>query len=129
MVAARAKLSTTAKGLGHRHRVAVEGLRRAMSDGSPCDWCGRPRYLDRTRNFDFNPEATNPTSGTLHGDHSGMSRSEAIRRGVPIQLPDRLLHGACNIQRGEGGNDHLAASSAAGQSVVDTRDLAMAWPW
>ena len=118
--------TTTERGLGWRHRQAVDALKRRHTDGTPCDWCGRPMYLDRTRNYDYNPQATNPLSGVLHGDHSTMSRNEAIRRGVPIGLPDRLLHQSCNIQRGDGGNDHLAANGA---TTPATERLAMAWPW
>lgn len=128
MVTTKAKLSTTAKGLGYRHQQATAALKRKHTDGKACDWCGRPMYLDRMRNWDFKPDSTNPSNGSLHGDHSKTSRAEALRLGVPIPLPDRLLHGACNISRGEGGNDHLAAA-VSGQGGISTDTLAMAWPW
>lgn len=128
MVTTKAKLSTTAKGLGHRHRVAVERLRDALSDGSACPWCRKPRWLERRRNWDFDEESTNPASGVLQGDHSGMSRSEALRRGVPIALPDRLLHGECNRQRGDGRADWMAPA-ATGAVVSATQALVMPWPW
>lgn len=117
--------TTTEKGLGWRHQQAVEQLKRRHRDGSPCGWCGRPMYLDRTRNWDYNPESTHPLSGVLHGDHSGVSRSEAMRQGLPIPMPDRLLHQTCNIQRGDGGNDHLAATARGRVS----EQLGMPWPW
>lgn len=123
------KQTTTAKGLGHRHQRAGDGLKQTHPDGKACDWCGRPMYLDRTRNWDYNPESTNPNSGKLHADHSGMSRAEALRRGVPIPLPDRLLHGRCNIQRGEGGNDHLATVGSGVKTTINTDSLVMPWPW
>lgn len=123
----KAKLTTTAKGLGWRHRQAAAALRGRHKDGSPCEWCDRPMWLDRTRNWDYKPDSTNPANGSLHADHSEMSRNEAIRRGVPIPLPNRLLHGVCNIQRGDGGNDHLAASNTGATSK--TTKLAMPWPW
>ena len=77
-------------------------------------------HRDRTRNFDYNPYASNPASGTLHADHSKMSRAEAIRRGVPIPLPDRPLHGLCNMERGNGGLDHLsfAANKSDGPAAT-----------
>lgn len=119
------KTTTTAKGLGWIHQQAADELRRNHHDGSPCDWCGRPMYLDRTLNWDYNPQATNPASGSLHADHSEMSRAGAIKLGLPIPRPNRLLHGVCNIQRGEGGNDHLAANNR-----TDTnQQLLIAWPW
>jgi hypothetical protein len=131
------RTTPTARGLGWRHQQAVAGLKRCHRDGSPCDWCGRPLYLDRTRNWDYKPDSTNPNSGKLHADHSKMSRAEAIRRGLPIAPPDRLLHGACNIQRGEGGNDHLAASArgrtaakmAPSKTGICTDELKLPWPW
>ncbi len=86
-------------------------------------------YRDRTRNWDYNPER-NYLSGVLHADHRSISRIEALRRGVLIPPPDRLLHGVCNIQRGEGGNDHLAVTGRRGElDVVDVDKLAMDWPW
>lgn len=83
-------------------------------------------YLDRTLNWDYNSEATNPSSGSLHADHSEMSRAEAIKLGLPIPRPNRLLHGACNVQRGQGGNDHLAATAT--QRTPD-QQLLIQWPW
>ncbi len=80
-------------------------------------------YLDRALNFDYDPEKR--LSGILHGDHSIQSRSEAIRRGLPVLPPDRLLHGECNRQRGAGGNDHLAAVNRG----TDDEQLSMEWPW
>lgn len=114
---------TAEKGLGWRHRQAVEELRRRHKDGTPCEWCGRPMYLDRTLNFDYDPDKR--LSGVLHGDHSVQSRSEAIRRGLPVLPPDRLLHGECNRQRGAGTNDHLAAMNRG----TVTEELSMEWPW
>lgn len=122
MATARRK-TTTEKGLGWRHRQAVDALKRRHTDGKPCAWCGRPMHLDRKRNYDYDPESTNPTSGTLQGDHSKMSRAEAIRRGVMIPPPDRLLHGECNRQRGDGQNDHLARVVAG-----SSERLLMEWP-
>ena len=122
---ATAKRKTqTELGLGWRHRQAADNLRDNHTDGTPCDWCGRPMYRDRTRNHDYDPASTNPINGVLQADHSNMSRSEAIRRGLPIPLPDRLLHGECNRQRGDGRNDHLAAS---GKHTAATT-LYMPWP-
>lgn len=95
------------RGLGSLHQQAVEALRQQHIDGSPCDWCGRPRWLDKTKNWDFTPGAKRSGNGTLQGDHI-VARSQFIEADLPIPLPDRLLHGICNIQRGDGRNDHLA---------------------
>ena len=94
-------------GLGWRHQRAVRALKRDHSDGSPCDWCGRPMWLDPIRNWDYDPNSNRRGNGCLQGDHK-ISRRECVKSGIPIPLPDRLLHGICNIQRGDGGNDHLA---------------------
>lgn len=118
--------TTTEKGLGWRHRQAVETLFDQLNEGSPCDWCGRPRYRDRTKNWDHKPGSTNPANGKLQGDHSQVSRAEAITKGIPIPLPDRLLHAECNRQRGDGSNDHLAANAT---TQSGTNELLMAWPW
>lgn len=93
--------TTTQRGLGRRHQLAVWELRRNHVDGSPCDWCGRPMYLDRTRNWDYDPDADD-LSGGLQGDHS-LPRSRYSNSAT-----DRLLHRRCNNQRGDGFNDHLA---------------------
>lgn len=95
-----ARRTTTERGLGNAHQRAVDELRQHHVDGSPCDWCGRPMWLDRRRNWDYRPDGPR-TSGVLQGDHI-LPRAQG---GV---LPDRLLHRACNGQRGEGVNDHLA---------------------
>lgn len=125
--------TTTERGLGWRHQQAVDALKRKHRDGDPCDWDGRPMYLDRTKNWDYKASSTNPTSGELQGDHSGMSRAECIERGLPIPLPDRLLHAECNRQRGDGKNDHLAWINSGKPPVMDigsaTTELAMPWPW
>lgn len=131
---ATARKTTTQKGLGHRHQLAVAALKRKHQDGAPCPWvlCGRPMYLDRTKNYDYDPDSTNPHSGTLQADHSGTSRAEALRLGQPVPLPDRLLHGECNRQRGDGRNDPLAAATpqpAGNRNRIDTSQLAMPWPW
>jgi hypothetical protein len=135
---ATAKQTTKQKGLDwRRHRNAADTLKRNHRDGTICPWCGRPMYRDRTRNFDYDPASTSSHSGSLHADHSKMSRSEALRRGLPIPQPDRLLHGLCNIQRGEGHNDHLAAAHAhppglRTNSRLTHNDLGaptMDWPW
>lgn len=114
---------TTARGLGHRHRQAVAALFRRHQDGAPCDWCGLPRWKDPTRNWDHDPNV--PGSGKLQGDHGAMTRAEAVRRGLPIPLPDRLLHRRCNQQRGDGVNDHLAVVNRS----ATVEKLAMTWPW
>lgn len=123
--AGRKKLTTTQQGVGYRHRVAVKSLFMRHQDGGPCDWCGKPMWKDPTRNWDYDPEQ--PGSGKLQGDHGAMTRAEAVRRGVPIPLPDRLLHRKCNAQRGDGVNDHLAAVNRGG-GAGDER-MAMDWPW
>jgi len=123
-MAATRKLTTTQQGLGWKHQQAVAGLTRRHQDGAPCDWCGKPMYLDPTRNWDH--DANIPGSGKLQGDHGAMTRAEALRRGVPIPLPDRLLHRRCNGQRGDGVNDHLAAVNRGAQPSDVTL---MAWPW
>lgn len=129
MATAKPKTKTTAKGLGWVHQQARRVLMSKHSNGTKCEWCGRPMYDDanRHKNFDHQPGSTNPNSGKLHADHREMSRAQALQLGVPIPRANRLLHGACNVQRGEGGNDHLAAS-VTGQAA-GTQQLAMAWPW
>jgi hypothetical protein len=133
MAMTTARRKTTERGLGWRHQQARNALLRKHTDGAPCAWDGRPMYRDRTKNWDYNPNSNNPNSGALQADHSTITRAEAIRRGVPIPLPDRLLHGECNRQRGDGSNDHLAWINSGRPPVMDssseTAQLQMAWPW
>ena len=65
--------------------------------------------------------------GASVGDEldGAMTRAEAVRRGLPIPLPDRLLHRRCNQQRGDGVNDHLAATNRG----APADKLVMGWPW
>lgn len=124
---ATAKRKTqTELGLGWRHRQAADNLRANHHDGALCDQCGRPMWRDRTKNYDYKPASTNPISGLLQADHSTISRAEAIRRGIPIPLPDRLLHGECNRMRGDGTNDHLAAINTG--KTMTNNTLYMPWP-
>lgn len=92
---------------GHLHNQAKKALTQMHIDGSPCDWCGRPMWLDKTKNWDYKPESKHRGNGSLQADHI-IARSKLRDVGLPIPLPERLLHGACNRQRGDGGNDHLA---------------------
>lgn len=129
-MATKAQAKTTARGLGWRHQQDREALLRKHHNGDRCEWCNRPMYDDanRHKNWDYKADSTKPNSGKLHADHRDMSRAQAIRLGVhPIPRANRLLHGACNVQRGDGGNDHLAAS--VGGKQMQTTKLVMAWPW
>lgn len=117
--------TTSQKGLGRLHQQAREYLLQRHKDGSPCEWCGRPMFSDATQNWDYNPSKPGLRgNGVLQADHSNLTRSEALRMGVPVMPPDRLLHAECNRQRGSGGNDHLAAANSG-----DASDFTMPWPW
>lgn len=85
--------STTERGLGHRHQTQRRSLLYNHKDGTPCWWCGKPMYRDKTKNCD---------GQVLEADHT-IPRSKA----GPNNLADRLLHTTCNRQRGAGDRDHL----------------------
>ncbi len=78
------RLTTTQKGLGWEHQKQVARLKRLHIDGTPCWWCGDAMHLGQD----------------LHGDHT-PSRAHGGTKA------DRLMHGPCNKQRGNGDNDHL----------------------
>lgn len=121
---ARAAKSTTARGLGYAHQQQVEALKRRHINGTPCFWCDRPMFLDRTRNFDYDPASPDPASGSLAGDHS-RSRSNGGTKA------DRLMHGLCNKQRGDGSRDHLRPAITGESLRDDSPDLGlrlMPWP-
>ncbi|QDP44204.1 HNH endonuclease [Gordonia phage JuJu] len=91
--------TTTQKHLGWSHQQNARHLKAQHVDGTPCWWCGRPMWRDRTRNYDYNPHSTDPASGSLAADHS-HPRAHGGRKA------DRLLHGQCNKERGAGNHDH-----------------------
>ncbi|BBZ09873.1 MULTISPECIES: hypothetical protein [Mycobacterium] len=101
--------TTTQRGLGHRHKQQVAHLKRQHIDGTPCWWCGEPMYL----------------SQGLAGDHS-------VPRATGGKLADRLLHGPCNSERGDGSRDHLRPAltgKRANRELVDIGPRALQWPW
>lgn len=83
------RLTTTQRGLGHVHQQQVAALLRILEDGTPCWWCGKSMHRDRSLNWD---------GRQLEGDHSKA-------RAVGGTMTDRLLHGTCNGQRGDGSRD------------------------
>lgn len=126
-MASTKRKTTTERGLGWKHQQAVAALFRRHQDGSPCDWCGKPMYTEDRKNWDFDPDK--PGTGHLQGDHGGMTRKAAIRAGVQIPLPDRLLHRVCNQQRSDGVNDHLAVVNRGKVAEATTTErLVMPWP-
>jgi hypothetical protein len=112
------KANTTSRGLGHAHRERVKQLQQAHTDGTPCWWCGLPMFRDRMRNPDQQP---------LHGDHT-------VPRAYGGTGADRLLHGSCNSQRGDGSHDYTRpavrdqATVERSQDHPSLGDLAMGWP-
>lgn len=90
--------NTTQRGLGWKHQKRRAGLITNHDDGKPCWWCGRPMFRDRRRNFDYDPTSTDPASGSLAADHTHA-------RAHGGHTADRLLHGLCNKERGDGTHD------------------------
>ena len=64
-------------------------------------------WLNPALNWDYDPQSKRRGNGVLQADHT-IARKLFLEAGLPVPLPDRLLHGLCNVQRGAGGNDHLA---------------------
>jgi hypothetical protein len=116
------------RGLGHRHRKVREALLRRHVDGTPCWWCGQPMFRDPARNFDYNPDSRDPGNGALAADHTHARTHGGI-------TADRLLHGICNKERGDGRRDHLrpaVTGRPVGAAVTVAPELgfqAMNWPW
>lgn len=102
------KRTTTQRGLGYRHKQQVADLKRHHVDGTPCWWCAEPMFL---------------TQG-LSGDHTQPRSAGGV-------LADRLLHSACNSERGDGSRDHLRPALTGKRSARDGVDIGrrvMAWP-
>lgn len=127
------KLPPSARGLDTTHRNNRQRAIDRHTDGIPCWWCGKPMFRDRTKNHDYNPHAIrrdgkiDTTSGALSHDHT---RSRA-KHGTTNNHANRLLHGLCNKQRGDGSRDHLrpAITRTTDTPVTNLGTLAMAWPW
>lgn len=107
--------TTTEKGLGWQHQKDRRYLLTRHRDGTSCYWCGQSMYRDRTRNWDYDPESTDPASGSLAADHSHARAHGGMKA-------DRLLHGICNKERGEGARDHLRPALAKQPPAVNTMD-------
>lgn len=127
--------TTTQKGLGHDHQVHRRRLMTRHVDGTRCWWCGRKMFRDRTRNWDYDPHATRVdgkpdwTSGALSADHE---RPRSVYGSAGNQA-DRLLHGICNKQRGDGSRDDQrpALSGIAPEDLEPDEALGalvLAWP-
>jgi hypothetical protein len=96
--------SSTAKGLGHRHRLQRERLLRAHIDGTPCDLCGEPMLRQQQ----------------LQADHSTPRAIAGVHH-----LADRLVHASCNASAGA----RLGNAMRANESHdADRERLAFAWP-
>lgn len=82
----RRPINPELRGLGWEHRRQRARLLARHQDGAPCDWCKQPMYK---------APASNPDGMPLEADHT-VARSQGGTRA------DRLLHGRCNRQRGDG---------------------------
>lgn len=85
-------------------------------------------FRDPKRNFDYNPTSDEPGTGALAADHT-QARAHGGHKA------DRLLHGLCNKERGDGRRDHLrpALTGADPGATIRSPDpslgfRAMAWP-
>lgn len=103
--------TTTQRGLGWEHQKQREKLLRAHVEGTPCWWCGEPMHLAQG----------------LAADHSHARAHGGTKA-------DRLLHGLCNKQRGDGSKDDLRPAvtgkpleqAQADQAALGVR--VMPWP-
>ncbi|MDV6278000.1 hypothetical protein R3Q06_31440 [Rhodococcus erythropolis] len=110
--------TTTQRNLGWQHQQQRERLLRAHVDGSPCYWCNLPMFRDAASNFDLS---------ALNADHSHARAHGGLKA-------DRLLHGKCNKERGDGSRDHLRpavtgkpiAQAQSDQEALGVR--VMPWP-
>ena len=113
----RPRTTTTERGLGYEHQKNRKRLLANHIDGKPCWWCGRPMYLADTRNWD---------NEALAADHT---LTRAMHNGTKA---DRLLHGICNKQRGDGSRDHMRPTMTGKEPATDAarapRPAAMRWP-
>lgn len=85
---------------------------RRLTDGELCWWCNLPMRKEAKKNFD---------GLALAADHSQA-------RSLGGMLADRLLHGSCNSQRGDGSRDHRRPALTGVEVAQEPGcDLAMEW--
>lgn len=82
MTTRKRQRTTTQKGLGWDHQQNRKRLLKALVDGTPCEYCGRPMF--KTQELDADHE--------LARNHGGRKAN-------------RLLHASCNRRRKDGSND------------------------
>ena len=104
--------STTERGYGWKHQKQRERLLRAHKDGAPCWWCGKPMYLDKSKNWD---------GKSLAADHP---EPNGARKGLPAK---RLLHHNCNSQAKEHNSDHLRPALTAKQPAQSSTSGICDW--
>lgn len=121
--------TTTARGLGWQHQQIRRRLIANHRDGTPCWWCGKPMYREPSRNPDYVPGSQAPGNGALAADHT-------LARANGGNHADRLLHGLCNKQRGDGSRDDQrpALGGTGTPTVASTSNdplgrRVMTWPW
>ncbi|GAS94404.1 uncharacterized protein RMCC_1370 [Mycolicibacterium canariasense] len=126
MAPTRRRASPAARGYDEAHRAQVRRLISAHIDGTPCYWCGLPMFRDRTKNPDYDPNAMrrdgkpDVTSGQLHGEHPDGKDGG--------KLPERLMHGLCNKQRGNGDRDDERPALRLVRTEHPLGNLTMGWP-
>lgn len=106
--------TTTAKGLGWRHKQQRERLFRNHIEGSACELCGRGMFRDPLRNFDQQP---------LHADHSKPRATHGVH-----QLADRLTHGSCDARAGQRLGQALLGRSVSDDTEPEPTRLVFPWP-
>lgn len=119
--------TTTARGLGWQHQQIRRRLLVNHRDGTPCWWCGKPMHREPTLNWDYDPTSQAPGNGALAADHT-------LARAAGGTRADRLLHGLCNKQRGDGSRDDQrpalgGTATPAAQSTGPLGVRTMPWPW
>jgi 5-methylcytosine-specific restriction endonuclease McrA len=105
---ARPRPTTTAKGLGYRHRQQREHLLRLHVEGSPCGMCCQPMFK-----------------------HQGLDADHSIPRalGGAHRLADRLVHASCNSRAGARlGNLLRRGDDWCDETANIVAPLAFPWP-
>lgn len=103
----RRALTTTERGYGADHQRQREHLLKVTPEGWPCWWCGQPML-------------TKTDPGSLDADHS-----EPLSLGGRGKA-DRLMHGSCNRQRGNGVTRGLGTGTGRRSSATPPRPRATA---